>query len=229
MRPLAVLQRRSPVHEALEKLQPVWVAYHDAAFVLHFGATKEKESEYQQSLALCDLSCLPKLAVKGSGTVGWLQSAGVPVPEDLFGMARLPGAGHILRTDLQEFFVEDGFTGQWVAELARGSGSKPAETLLLNRQEASFLLCGSKMPSLLRETCGYHVNFDKEEMAFTRVAGVSCMLLSGRSADSNAVRIWMDPSYAPYLWETLLEIAQELGGSAVGIGCLARELGIAHT
>jgi sarcosine oxidase subunit gamma len=29
-------------------------------------------------------------------------------------------------------------------------------------------------------------------------------------------RIWCDPTFARYFWETLLEIAVELGGGAIG-------------
>ena len=40
-----------------------------------------------------------------------------------------------------------------------------------------------------------------------------------------AFQIWCDPSYGPYLWETLLEIVREKGGGPVGMSSVFPELG----
>ena len=40
---------------------------------------------------------------------------------------------------------------------------------------------------------------------------------SASSANAWRYRIWCDGTYGAYLWDTLLEIAIELGGGAVGL------------
>jgi hypothetical protein len=40
-------------------------------------------------------------------------------------------------------------------------------------------------------------------------------VLPQRIGEKTHYRLWLDPSYAIYLWETLLVIATEFGGGAV--------------
>ena len=57
------------------------------------------------------------------------------------------------------------------------------------------------------QTCG--VNFLQEppnRIVYTRVAGASCGIIP----TANKYRIWIDYTLAPYLWETLSEIAHDL-------------------
>jgi sarcosine oxidase subunit gamma len=51
----------------------------------------------------------------------------------------------------------------------------------------------------------------------TRVAGVSVSAHHRELNGIGAYELWADGTYGAYLWETLLEIARELGGDAVGL------------
>jgi glycine cleavage system aminomethyltransferase T len=50
------------------------------------------------------------------------------------------------------------------------------------------------------------------------VAGVSCMVLQRPLLGHECRQIWVDNTYARYLWETLLAIGHEHSGRAVGLG-----------
>ena len=58
----------------------------------------------------------------------------------------------------------------------------------------------------------------------TRVAGVSCCVFPDTIGGIPAYRIWVDTSYALYLWETLVEICESVGGGVIGAGCVFPEL-----
>ena len=52
------------------------------------------------------------------------------------------------------------------------------------------------------------------------MAGVAVTVLHFPLDDHPCYRIWCDGTFGAYLWETLLEIATELGGGALGGGGL---------
>ena len=56
-------------------------------------------------------------------------------------------------------------------------------------------------------------------VVMTQVAGISATLIRESLAGEQVYRIWCDGTYGSYLWEVLTEIAQELGGGAVGLIC----------
>ena len=58
---------------------------------------------------------------------------------------------------------------------------------------------------------------ESTEVVMTSMAGVGVTVIRQEQASGPFYRIWCDVTYAPYLWETLLGIAKELGGAALGI------------
>ena len=61
------------------------------------------------------------------------------------------------------------------------------------------------------------VNEPHHDLVFTPIAGVSCSVLRQTINGIPAFRLWTDGTYGLYIWHTLLEVAQELGGGAVGM------------
>lgn len=49
----------------------------------------------------------------------------------------------------------------------------------------------------------------------TSMAGVGVLVIRRSDLETPCYRIWCDPTYAPYLWDTLAGIAAELGGGVV--------------
>ena len=211
--------RRSPVHDCLEELNPVWTEIHGMTVPLRFKESAT-ETNLKTDLSLCDLSCLPKMSLKGSESLAWMTQAGIPVPERVYEHCSLEDGSLVIRIDRQEVFLEDGPASHRVAEFEGELSSCPLGIHWVRRQDASFSLTGTRSNAVLRETCGVDFSQPPDAVVMTRVAGVSCMVLPLQAKGAPAFRFWLDPSYGSYLWEALLEIVRDQGGDAVGLGAL---------
>lgn len=166
-------------------------------------------------LGLADLSLTPRHGCKGPGAARWLAAHGLPVPAAPNSWLALDGGGLIARLGLTEFLVEG------PAALIAGLMAAPREPGVypVLRQDAALHLAGSQLDALLRQTC--NVNFRPLDLAarpllLTNMVGVAVVALPG----PDSCRLWCDGSYGPYLWDTLLGIAVELGGGAVAASAL---------
>jgi sarcosine oxidase, subunit gamma len=220
--------RRSPVHHALEELNPVWAQIHNMKVPLRFG-NSASESQLKTELSLCDMSCLPKIGVKGPESLAWLAEAGISVPEAIYGSFSRGDSGLVIRTDRHEVFLEDGPASHRVSELEHELRSRPSGVYLVRRQDASFLLTGARSNAVLRETCGVDFSQSLDLVVMTGVAGVSCMVLPLQGKEIPAFRLWLDPSYGSYLWDALLEIVRDQGGDAIGLDAFYASFGQANS
>ncbi|MEX2285466.1 MAG: hypothetical protein WD648_00175 [Planctomycetaceae bacterium] len=211
---------RNPIYHLLEARRPEWGDVDGMPLALRFQSD-EHERQAVRTLALCDVSSLPKIGVKGPDADHWLASRGIDVPPALFDAQRLPDGGVIARVGGDDFLLESGPTGETVAAIAAALDVATGRIVHIDRQEAAFLLAGSRALEVLLQTCG--INFAEAvagRLVMTRVAAVSCGVLPEVADDLPLFRIWVDCSYAVYLWETLAAICEELGGSIVGAACL---------
>lgn len=215
--------RRSPVHDLLEHSNPTWGDVHGMPVALGFKSL-EIENQKRGELSLCDVSCFPKLTLKGPDTLMWLQGAGIFVPENVYEYSQFDGGGLIIRTDRQEAFIEDGPKSYEVPRLLELLSAGAANVHKAARQDACFFLTGAKANEVLVETCGYDFRQPGDRLVMTRLAGVSCALLLLETNGVTGFRVWLDPSYGAYLWKALLEIVQDHGGDVVGMACHYEEL-----
>lgn len=175
----------------------------------------ELQAERAKCVGLCDQSLLEKWGLRGSGAAAWLASQGIDVPDSIYASNSLSEGGLIVRVGDDEFFLEAASTEQSLAVL-RTALPERAGCTAIPREEAAFLLTGHRSRELLAQTCGHPLaDSPAGKLVFTRVAGVSCGVLPQRGDETIVYRLWLDPSFAIYLWETLLEIALELGGGAI--------------
>ena len=209
--------RRSPVHDCLEELNPAWteIHYYESPASVQDAAI---ETQLKTELSLCDLSCLPKMSVKGPESLAWLAQAGILVPKSIYGYRSMEDGGLVIRTDRHEVFLEDGPASHKVSQFERELSSWLSGVHLVRRQDASFQLTGVRSNAVLRETCGVDFSQPLDAVVMTRVAGVSCMILPLQAEEAPSFRFWLDPSYGSYLWEALLEIVRDQGGDAIGLG-----------
>jgi sarcosine oxidase subunit gamma len=165
------------------------------------------------TLEFIDLGAPPKLGLKGPAANAWMTSQGVDVPADVFAANCTDDGGWIVRLGATEFMVESGRDETLVERLAAALSNSPAGVYRVPREDATFLLAGPKSRSVLSQTCGIDFrSVPPQRLIYTRVAGVSCAILP----EVGVFRIWVDPSYAAYLWETLAMIVEELGGHTKG-------------
>ena len=173
-----------------------------------------------QPVLLADLSCLIRAGLKGPGAPDWLAKQGLPVPPHPNCWGLLPGGGIIARLAETEFFLEDSLGGRLAAHAARALGNGTAGVYPVQRQDVALALWGTRANEVLLQTC--NVNFASidpqcHELVLASMVGVSVLVIP-HAADGGVpiFRIWADPTFGPYLWETLLEIVEELGGGLAG-------------
>jgi sarcosine oxidase subunit gamma len=215
-----ITTKRSPIHHVLQARKPTWCYALDTPIVVRFQ-TEDAERQSMKRLGLCDLSGLSKLGIKGHDSASWLESKNIDVPAAIYESRRLADDGLIVRIATDEFFLESGISNQTVPTLSSELESISQYVFRVEFQEATFLLVGTRAIDVLAQTCG--INFDEavpRRLIYSRVAGVSCGIFPDSIGEVPAYRFWIDPSYAAYLWETLEQICHDLGGNAIGAGCL---------
>jgi sarcosine oxidase subunit gamma len=200
-------------------MRPVWTEVQGMAAALRFSDL-DREDRLRERLALADLSCLPRLGLKGAGVLAWLLENGLQTAGALYAVTPIEDDGILVRIDREEVILEDGIRGQAVSRIRNRLSANPPGVYRVERPEASFLLTGSRADDVLCQTCGHDFRESEGQVVLSRVAGVSCRLLQVEVSGIAGLRIWLDPSYSVYLWETLLSIVREDGGDAVGLGCL---------
>ena len=210
--------RRSPLHDALLELQPVCGTLCGMAAPLRFPGDA---GDYP--LGLSDASCLQRMGVKGPQAESWLRSVGIDVPPEVNAWTRSHEGVLVARLARSEFFLEDRFDGVSVERLRTALQPAPGVYPVL-RQDAALVVTGESANDLLRQTC--NVDFgaakpDQQTVVMTSMIGVSVLVLWHALEKGRCYRIWCDGTFGPYLWETLLQIATELGGGAIGLSAIA--------
>jgi hypothetical protein len=208
--------KRSPLHAWHTSHCDNWCQLGETPLPRQFAAADEEQSAAGQ-LALCDLSGLPLLEVKGSGAVDWLTTRNLPVPAAIYEGKSTGEGGWITRTGSAEFLLR----GPAGGSLPGLSGSDSAgEVLITHRQDAIFLVAGNRIGELMAQTCGLdYASLPARQTLFSRVAGISCGMIKDQLNGIPVCWLWLDPSYALYLWEQLVQITTDLDGKIVGVSC----------
>ena len=217
-------QRLSPIHTWFEQRAPVWGEVAGMPLALRLQSV-EAERQAMQEVALCDLSCLRKLGVKGRESPSWLQSQQIEVPEAIYQSSDLADGGLVVRLATDEFFLESGIGDESVSKLTTQLDSTAPDVFSVPRQDATFWLIGPRAVEVLAQTCS--IDFRQtatRRLVMTRIAGTSCSILPDAVGDTWACRLWVDYGYAAYLWEVLVEISGSLGGSVIGSASVFPEL-----
>ncbi len=208
--------KQSPLHSWHMSRCDSWCQLGETPLPWQFAAAEEEQSA-ARDLALCDLSGLPLLEAKGPGAANWLVARDLPVPGAIYEGTSTSDGGWITRTGSAEFLLR----GAPGSDLSERVGSDPAsDVLITSRQDALFLVAGSRIGELMAQTCGLdYASLAPERTHLSRVAGVSCGMLRDQLNGLPVCWLWLDPSYAFYLWEQLIQITTDLDGKTVGVSC----------
>lgn len=212
--------RRSPIQTCLAAHARQWTVLGDCALAMRLAERSVEEARLA-AVALCDVSALPKLCVKDPAAADWLRGNGIDVPGEVYAGTTLADGGLTVRTGGSEFFLESGLSATSVPELADRLGASAAGCCRVERQDATLLVRGPRSAELFAQTCGVELPAaPARRLIYTRVAGVNCGIWPEEIAPRPAFRLWCDASLAESLWESLEEIAVELGGGAVGAAAM---------
>jgi sarcosine oxidase, subunit gamma len=172
-----------------------------------------------------------RLGLKGPRAAEWLVTHGIVVPmapntwthseqtiaADALLVARL-GTG--------EFFLEDGIAGTTLKRISPSLEELPPGVYPVLREDWAFDLGGERVHDVLAQVC--NVNFaalslDSNPLIMTLMIGVAVLVIPRRRADGQGgavrrqYRIWCDPTFGPYLGESLGAVVSECGGSYTGV------------
>jgi len=119
------------------------------------------------------------------------------------------------RLGFTEFFVEERGEAAGVAALEQLTAQKFAGAYPVLREDLGLVLGGDRVSEVLAQVC--NVNFDaldigQRPVVMTLMVGVGVLVLPQALPDGAIYRMWCDPSFGTYLWETLEEVVQKMPG-----------------
>ena len=119
------------------------------------------------------------------------------------------------RLGFTEFFVEERGEAAGVAALEHLTAENFAGAYPVLREDLGLVLGGDRVTEVLAQVC--NVNFSaldigQRPIVMTLMVGVSVLVLPQQQLDGAIYRIWCDPSFGTYLWETLEEVVQKMPG-----------------
>ena len=208
-----MMPRVSPHHEQLQSLNGTWRDLNGMPSLM----SSSGDEKIAAQLGIADLSFLTRFGVKGAGAAAWLESQNLEVPDRANTWSSLADGGIIARLGLTEFLIEDSLHTSFALRLAEACESAPAQVYPVLRQDAAIGLCGPAIQNLLRQTCSVDFQalaLEDHPVILTLMVGVSVTIIP---IAPDRYRIWCDGTFGSYLWETLVTIAQELGGGVIGV------------
>lgn len=222
---MTTITRQTPVAYAQQHLAPKMTLVHGMEVALEF-ASAEIEHKRKANLGICDVSCFPRFGVKGRNVVQWLKENKIEIPPEANTWVQ-QGETLVLRLGLNELLVEDQLEGKACAALEGATQPKAYGVYKVQRNDTALLLSGSHVQELFSEICAIDLRdqaLPPNGVVMTQMAGISVTVLRQKFNGEDVYRLWCDGTYGPYLWETLLEIAEEVGGGAVGLSCHYKEM-----
>ena len=152
-----------------------------------------------------------KLGVKGPSLAEWAKEHGIEIPESIYATLSVGQHGVLARVGAGELIVECAADDVLLTRFEAALQANDTGVYRIDQESVTLVLQGDMALGVLAQTCG--VDFAAEpvdRMVYTRVAGASCGVLPRDEGGQRVYRLWVDYSLAPYLWQTLAEIAVEL-------------------
>ncbi len=221
--------RRSYIWRVLEAAGARFIELNGAAVAADFG-DPEAEVQAARSMAIADLSPLPRVGYKGRGALDWARTHGVTIGAKNNVARRQKGGGWAARLADSEVVVIDDLSGagalvhriesEWSMDNADGG-------YLVNRQGANFwfTVTGVNAAEMLAKICGVDLRpakFPVGAIAQTSVARTNCIVIRADLGDTLAYHMMGDSASAEYQWECVLDAMAEFSGRPVGIEALRR-------
>lgn len=206
--------RLSPIHDRLQALSGSWQQ------INHMPALTHLPTDRSPCLGLADLSCLTRFGIKGAKAAVWLTQQGILLPDRPNSWCALPEGGIVARLGVNEFLIEDSLHSQIAPQLTQTCQHPPPQVYPVLRQDMALALCGTAVDDLLRQTCNVDFStlcLSDRPLVLTSLIGISALIIPGERSGKPFYRLWCDSTFGQYLWDTLLTIAEELEGGAIGI------------
>jgi sarcosine oxidase subunit gamma len=165
-----------------------------------------------------------RFGLKGPRAAAWLEARGIDLPAAPNQWTAGPSpiaqtAGDeflVARLGTSEFFIEDCAAGGRLRSLEAALDPSLAGVYPVLREDTSFALSGAGSHDVLAQVC--NVNFADLELAsqpviMTLMIGVAVLVVPQMANACPRFRIWCDPTFGPYLDESLGTVVTECGGN----------------
>jgi sarcosine oxidase, subunit gamma len=167
-----------------------------------------------------------RLGLKGPRAAEWLvaQRVVLPMAANTWTYSdENQGADALLvaRLGTAEFFLEEGTAGTSLKRLSPALQEPPSGVYPVPREDWAFHLGGERVHEVLTQVC--NVNFaalslDSRPLIMTLMIGVAVLVVPQSAAGGErSYRIWCDPTFGPYLGESLGAVVIECGGRYTGV------------
>jgi sarcosine oxidase subunit gamma len=190
-----------------------------------------------RSIAFARRSDLALLGFKGPRAAEWAAGQGLPVPPAANRYLRSAGGALLVaRLGAAEFFVEASPAGvpesaggaDMIARLRAALAARPPGVYPVLREDSAFRLAGDAVHEVLAQVC--NVDFaalapSAMSVVMTLMIGVAVIVIpepaatdaaDGAAAGGRGYGIWCDPTFGPYLGDTLETVVADGGGIIIG-------------
>lgn len=210
--------KSTPVAYSQQKLNPKWGEVNGMRVAMSFD-TAEIEQDRQQKLGVTDVSCRQRFGVKGPQASQWLATQKIKTPDSINSWV-IDKDVLVLRLGSSEFLVEQQVSGDVCKQLNEASEVNTAGVYKVLRADAAFVISGDQILTMFSELCKLDLSekaLKPNQLIMTQVADISATLVPEIINDRLVIRLWCDGTYGAYMWRVLHQLAQELGGGAVGL------------
>ena len=186
------------------------------------AAFTNEQSNAESVVAVGDLSHRPRAGVKGPGAAAALNAAGINTPSQPNRWCRSDGA-LVTRLGLTEYLIEADQSNTAVSRVLALPDTP--NVYPVPHYDAALIIMGPKAVDLFHQTCSVDMaTLDPSDgaLVLTSVVGVGATVAARQTPAGIAYQVWLDGTYASYMWETLCEIAHDMGGGPIGFDALSR-------
>ncbi len=162
-----------------------------------------------------------RFGLKGPRAAEWLEARGIVLPAAPNQWVAGADTGTsdamlVARLGSSEFFLEDCTGGDRLRDLEVALETGRPGVYPVLREDAAFSLSGPASYDVLAQVC--NVNFADLELAsqpviMTLMIGVAVLIVPQTAGAGPRLRIWCDPTFGPYLEESLGTVVTESGGN----------------
>jgi sarcosine oxidase, subunit gamma len=166
-----------------------------------------------------------RVGLKGPRAAEWLVGHGIVLPmlPNTWTHSRAADAASpmlVARLGSSEFFIEDAAAGTTLKRIAAAGDEHPPGVYPVLREDWALDLCGTGVHDVLAQVC--NVNFaalilDSHPVIMTLMIGVAVLVVPEEGTAGRGYRIWCDPTFGPYLSESLGAVVGESGGRTMGV------------
>lgn len=215
--------RRTPVRRLLEESHATWRELGDTAVAETVG-----DAPIEDMLGIVDLSPLPRLGFKGSGTIEAARRCGIALEGTPNRAFRQADGGLCLVLSRGEIVLLSNLRGDGdrLAQLESGWRLEDEEcTYPMPRRDshAWFAVAGTAAPAMLAKICAIDLRLDRFPdlaIAQTSIAKMSAIVSRADTGITPTFHLLADSAAALYLCSCICDAAEEFGGRIVGLKAL---------